>query len=95
MAYIDGLQYARDHPEYAIPAMMRGARLDEPHLAEAAYREYYDIWDPWPVEAAIQTLLDNMDVPAAKTTRPSELIDDRLVRELDRTGWLAEHLRAR
>jgi NitT/TauT family transport system substrate-binding protein len=95
MAYVDGLQYARDYPAEGIAALMRGARLDEPNLAELAYRDYYDIWDPWPSEAAIQTLLDNMDVPAARTTRPAEMIDNRLVRELERSGWLAEHLRPR
>lgn len=94
-AYVDGLQYARDHPEAAVPALMRGARLDDPQLAELAYREYYDIWDPWPSEAAIQTLLDNMEAPTARTVRPAELIDDRLLRDLERSGWLAEHLRAR
>jgi NitT/TauT family transport system substrate-binding protein len=95
MAYVEGLQLARDNPEAGIGAMMRGARLEERELAEAAYREYRDLWDPWPLEAAIQTLLDNMDVPAARTTRPAEMIDDRLLRELHASGWLAEHLKAR
>jgi ABC-type nitrate/sulfonate/bicarbonate transport system substrate-binding protein len=95
MAYVDGLQYARDRPDEGIAALMRGAQLDDRNLAELAYRDYYDLWDPWPSEAAIQTLLDNMDVPAARTTRPAEMIDDRFVRELDGSGWLAEHLRAR
>lgn len=95
MAYVDGLQYARDRPDEGIAALMRGAQLDDRSLAELAYRDYYDLWDPWPSEAAIQTLLDNMDVPAARTTRPAEMIDDRFVRELEGSGWLAEHLRAR
>ena len=73
MAYVEGLQYSRDHPADAIAATMRGARIFSTirDLAELAYREYYPLWDPWLSEAAIQTLLDNMDVPAARTTRPA------------------------
>ena len=95
MAYVEGLQLARDRPDEAIPALMRGARLDDRELAEVAFGEYYDVWDPWLHEAAIQTLLDNMDVPAARTTRPADMQDDRFLRELERSGWLAQHLRAR
>ncbi|HLH23430.1 MAG TPA: ABC transporter substrate-binding protein [Chloroflexota bacterium] len=93
MAYVEGLQYARDHPDAGIGSVMRGAMLDDRDLAELAYREYAPMWDPWLSEAAIQTLLDNMDVPAAHTTRPAEMIDDRFLRELDSSGWLAAHLR--
>jgi NitT/TauT family transport system substrate-binding protein len=95
MAYIDGIQYARDHPDDAIATMMRATNLDDRNLAELAYREYTHIWDPWPSEAGIQTLLDSMEVPAARTTRPADLIDERFLRELEQSGWLAEHLRAR
>ena len=93
MAYVEGLQYARDYPADGITAVMHGGRMDDRELAELAYREYVPLWDPWPSEAAIQTLLDNMDVPAARTARPAEMIDDRLLRELERSGWLAAHLR--
>jgi NitT/TauT family transport system substrate-binding protein len=93
MAYVEGVQYARDHPEEGIAAVMRGAQLDDHDLAELAYREYAPLWDPWLSEAAVQTLLDNMDVPAARTTRPADMLDDRFLRDLERSGWLAAHLR--
>jgi NitT/TauT family transport system substrate-binding protein len=95
MGYVDGIQYARDNPDAAIAATMRGARIDDPKLAELAYLEYREIWDPWPSEPGIQTILDNLEEPAAKTTRPAQMIDDRFMRELERSGWLAEHLRPR
>lgn len=95
MAYIEGIQYARDHPDDAIVTMMRATNIDDRTLAELAYREYTDIWDPWPSEAGIQTLLDAMDVPAARSVRPAELIDDRFLRELEASGWLAQHYRPR
>ncbi|HZS01977.1 MAG TPA: ABC transporter substrate-binding protein [Chloroflexota bacterium] len=93
MAYVEGLQYARDYPEDGIAAVMRNARIDDRSLAELAYREYAPLWDPQLSEAAVQTLLDNMDVPAARTARPAEMMDDRFLRELEASGWLAAHLR--
>jgi NitT/TauT family transport system substrate-binding protein len=94
MTYVEGVKLARERPDDAIAAVMRGARLDDRALAELAYREYYPLWDPWFSEAAVQTLLDNMDVPGARTTRPAELYDDRFMRELERSGWLAANYRA-
>ena len=95
MAYVEGIQYARDYPDAAVAATMRGARIDDRDLAELAYLEYREIWDPWPSEPGIQTLLSSMDDPAARAVRPADMIDDRFMRELERSGWLAEHLRAR
>ncbi|HEY7065438.1 MAG TPA: ABC transporter substrate-binding protein [Chloroflexota bacterium] len=95
MAYVEAVQYARDTPEAAISATMEGARVDDRALAELAYLEYREIWDPWPSEAGVQTILDNLDDPAARTARSADVIDDRFLRELEQSGWLAAHLRAR
>ena len=94
MAYVEGLQAARDHPDESIQTLMRGTQVEDQALATLAYHEYSAIWDPWPSEAGIQTLLDSMDTPAARSIRPAEMIDDRFLRELERSGWLAAHYRA-
>jgi ABC-type nitrate/sulfonate/bicarbonate transport system substrate-binding protein len=93
MTYVEGVKLARERPDDGITAVVRGARLDDRALAELAYREYYPLWDVRLSEAAIQTLLDNMDVPSARTTRPAEMMDDRFLRELDSSGWLAANWR--
>jgi NitT/TauT family transport system substrate-binding protein len=95
MGYIEGIQHARDYPDDAIAATMVASRVDDRNLAELAYLEYRDIWDPWPSEPGIQTILDNLDQPGAKSVRPADLIDERIMRDLERSGWLAQHLRAR
>jgi NitT/TauT family transport system substrate-binding protein len=94
MAYVEGVQAARDRPEEAVLALMRGSQVDDQALATVAYKEYSAIWDPWPSEAGIQTLLDSMDVPAARTVQPADMIDDRFLRELEASGWLAAHYKA-
>ncbi len=91
MAYVEGIQYARDHKAEAIESIMRGTRNDDRAEAESAYDTYRDLWNPWPSEGAIRTVLNNMDEPEAKTARPADMIDDRILRDLDQSGWLAAH----
>jgi NitT/TauT family transport system substrate-binding protein len=92
MGYIDGIRYAREHPSEAVESIVRGTRNPDRAAAEVAYDLYRDLWTPWISEAAIQLLINNLDVPEAKTTRAADMVDDRLVRELAASGWLAEHL---
>lgn len=92
MGYIEGIQYARDHPEQAIDAILRGSRSDNRADAATAYELYRTVWDPWPSEAAIQTVLDNMDPPAPHV-QPADMIDLSILRELEQSGWLAQHYR--
>jgi NitT/TauT family transport system substrate-binding protein len=91
MGYVEGLQYTRDHPAETVESIVRGTRTDNRADAETGYRLYSADWNPWPSEAAIQTVLNNLDVPGAKTARPADLVDDRLMRELEQSGWLAAH----
>jgi ABC-type nitrate/sulfonate/bicarbonate transport system substrate-binding protein len=93
MGYVEGLQYARDNKADAVQSIMKGTRSDDRAEAESAYDTYRDLWNPWPSEGAIVTVLNNLDEPGAKTAKPADMIDDRILRELERTGWLAEHYR--
>jgi NitT/TauT family transport system substrate-binding protein len=93
MAYLEGMQLARDDAALAVEAIMRGSGDGNRQHAEAAYAVYRPVWDPWPAPAGIQGLLDYMDEPEAKAARPEEMIDLGPLRELERSGWLAEHVR--
>ena len=86
MAYLEGMQLARDDPALAVEAIMRGSGDTNRAHAEAAYAVYRPVWDPWPSAAGIQGLLDYMDEPEAKTARPEEMIDLGPLRELERTA---------
>ncbi len=93
MAYLEGMQLARDDPALAIEALMRGSGDNNREHAEAAYAVYRTVWEPWPSPAGLQGLLDYLDEPAAKTARPEDMIDLGPLRELERSGWLAAHVR--
>ena len=62
-------------------------------LAEESYDLYRAIWDVKLSPPAIQKLLDaSDDVPGAKDVKAEQMIDDRLLRDLEASGWLAQHL---
>jgi len=46
---------------------------------------------PYPVVSALQTLLDFMskDLPEAKDADTRRFVDDRFIRELDESGFIA------
>jgi NitT/TauT family transport system substrate-binding protein len=93
MAYVEGIQYARDHKADTVESIIRGTRNEDRGEAESAYDSYRDLWSPWPTEGGIRTVLNNLDEPAAKTARPADMIDDSILRELEQSGWLAANYR--
>ncbi len=93
MAYLEGMQLARDDPALATEAIVQGSGDANRAHAEAAYAVYRPVWEPWPTPAAIQGLLDYLDEPAAKTARPEDMIDLGPMRALEQSGWLAAHVR--
>jgi ABC-type nitrate/sulfonate/bicarbonate transport system substrate-binding protein len=92
MAYVEAVQYARQEPAGTIEAMMRGTRNEDRALAEDAYAMYRKVWDPWPSARALRVLLDSLDVPEARELQPEQLIDAGILRELEASGWLGQHL---
>ncbi len=93
MGYVDAMQAARDNPDQAIDAILRGTRGEDRGEAAESYEVYRDVWNPWPSAPAIATLLKNLDLPDAATVDPNALIDDSILRDLEASGWLAEHYR--
>src|SRR5207249_1489772 len=93
MGYVEAMQTAREDPDLAIAAILRGTRGEDRAEAAEAYEVYRDVWNPWPSAAAIGNLLRNIDLPAARTADPAALIDDSILRELEASGWLAAHYR--
>jgi ABC-type nitrate/sulfonate/bicarbonate transport system substrate-binding protein len=91
MAYVEGIQFARDNPNEAVEAIMKGTRQDSRADAEEAYRLNRDVWNPWPSEEGVQVVLDNSDIPDAKNAVASGILDLSIMRELESSGWLAAH----
>jgi ABC-type nitrate/sulfonate/bicarbonate transport system substrate-binding protein len=92
MGYVDAIQFGRQHRAPTVDTIMRLSDSDDREIAEEAYTTYRAAWTPWVLAPAIQPVLDNSDVPAMRALRAEQLIDDSILRELERSGWLAEHL---
>jgi hypothetical protein len=71
-------------------------QLDDEESVEFNYRYWVEeLTDPpYPPLAAVQTVLDQRaaEIPAARTANPRDFVDDRLLRELDQSGFLRQAL---
>ena len=70
--------------------------IDGDEALESNYRYWLDELDdpPYPPLAAVQTVLDQRaeEIPAARTANPREFVDDRILRELEASGFLRQAL---
>jgi ABC-type nitrate/sulfonate/bicarbonate transport system substrate-binding protein len=92
MGYVEAIEFSRRQPAATIDSLMRGTRSENRADAEEAYQVYRAVWDPGLSAKAMQTLLDNTDVPGANELQPEQVFDRRILRELEASGWLAQHL---
>jgi NitT/TauT family transport system substrate-binding protein len=97
-AYIEGMHRYRTDREFTIEVQAEYSGITDRSIAE----ETYDLTQPgmppvpYPVVSALQTLLDFMakEVPEAKMADARRFVDDRFVRELDESGFIASLSRA-
>ena len=91
-AYVEGMHRYRSDREFTIGVQAEYSGIADRTVAEATY----DLTRPgmprvpYPVVAALQTLLDFMskELPEAKNADAGRFVDDRYVRELDESGFI-------
>lgn len=92
-AYLEGMHRYRTDREFTIQVQAEYSGIEDRSVAEATY----DLTRPgmpavpYPVVSALQTLLDFMakEVPQARNADANQFIDDRFIRELDESGFIA------
>jgi ABC-type nitrate/sulfonate/bicarbonate transport system substrate-binding protein len=92
-AYVEGMQRYRTDRDFTIDVQADYSGIEDRSVAE----ETYDLTQPgmpsmpYPVVAALQTLLDFMalDLPEAKNADARQFVDDRYIRELEEDGFIA------
>lgn len=91
-AHIHAVEIIRRDKELAKRLLAEGTNTDDADLLERSYQLYVaDLQDvPYPSPEAIQGALDVLASakPEARAARPSDFYDDRLVRELDESGFI-------
>jgi NitT/TauT family transport system substrate-binding protein len=83
------------------PALAKRLLRTELQIEEADALEFnYQYWleeladPPYPPIAAVQTVLDQRadEIPAARTANPRDFVDDRVLRELEASGFMRQAL---
>ena len=92
-AYVEGMHRYRTDREFTVDVQADYSGIADRTIAE----ETYDLTQPgmprapYPVVAALQTLLDFManELPQAKGAEARRFVDDRFIRELEDNGFIA------
>ena len=97
-AYIEGAVRGMKDKAFAMKSMGKYFRTDDHEVLEETYEMVIkNGFNVPPYPAGIQSLLLELEktVPKAKTAKPEEFADSRLVRELDQSGFIKSLLVAR
>ena len=95
-AYVAGIHYGKTHKEESMRITARYMKLDV-NKDRASLEETYNIFiqdvvqrKPYPSLEGIQRVLDQIaeSDPKAKTAKPEQFVDTRLLSELDRSGFI-------
>jgi NitT/TauT family transport system substrate-binding protein len=92
-AYAEGMHRYRTDREFTVGVQAEYSGIADRSVAE----ETYDLTQPgmpsvpYPVVSSLQTLLDFMgkELPEAKNADARRFVDDRFIRELDESGFIA------
>jgi ABC-type nitrate/sulfonate/bicarbonate transport system substrate-binding protein len=92
-AYVEGMNRYRTDRQFTVGVQAEYSGIADRSVAE----ETYDLTQPgmpsipYPVVASLQTLLDFMakELPEAKDADARRFVDDRFMRELDESGFIA------
>jgi NitT/TauT family transport system substrate-binding protein len=91
-AYVEGIHYFRTNREGSIKALQkffRGATLEQTAFM---YDDQREVIDPLPIpsDEALQGELDRETDPKAKSFKPADFMDMSILREIEKSGFLAE-----
>ena len=93
-AIIEGIHMVKNNPEPSISALRKYLKIDDREALEEVYRLYKELYQPipHPSPAAIQTQLTWMGEkdPRAKAAKPEQFIDDSILREIEKSGFVAK-----
>jgi NitT/TauT family transport system substrate-binding protein len=89
-AYLEGIKVARADADFTKQMIAKYTKTNDSKDLENSYQTFLPAWERLPVvpPAAVQTMLNFANHPAAKTTKPESLIDNSLLLELGKSGFV-------
>ena len=89
-AYLEGIKISRTDPELAKQVIGKYTKTTDTADLDDSYKTFLAAWERLPVvpPAAVQTMLDFATNPKAKTAKPESLIDNSILNELGKSGFV-------
>lgn len=91
---VESAHYARKNPEATKKTMTQHLKTQDPEILEATYRNFLGTTDysAQPNLDGVRNAIDEVAgrVPAAKSKRPEEFVDTRLLKELEKEGFFKQ-----
>lgn len=90
--YIEGIKVARSNPEETKRIVGKYTKITGQEDLEETYRTFVGAWEkvPYVSSAAVQTILNFSTSPNAKTAKPEQFIDNSIIEELERSGFISQ-----
>ncbi|MBI2998094.1 MAG: ABC transporter substrate-binding protein [Deltaproteobacteria bacterium] len=90
--YIEGIKVAQSNAEEAMAVIGKYTKTTDREDLEETYRTFAKVWEkvPYVSAGAVQTNLNFAKSPAAKTAKPETFIDNSILAELERSGFIKQ-----
>ena len=91
-AYLEGIKISRTDPEYTKQIIGKYTKTTDLADLENSYQTFLPAWERLPLVpgAAVQTMLNFATHPGAKTAKPEAFIDNSILAEIDKSGFVAK-----
>ena len=89
-AYLEGIKIARTEADYAKQIIGKYTKTTDANDLEDSYQTFLPAWERLPVvpAAAVQTMLNFASHPGAKTAKPETFIDNSILAEIGKSGFV-------
>ena len=88
--YIEGIKVARNDPELTKQIIAKYTKTDDKADLDDSYKTNASAWEraPYVSLPAVQTMLDFANHPAGKKSKPEQFVDNSVVAELEKSGFI-------
>ena len=88
--YMAGIKFARTNPEETKRVIGKYTKTTDQEDLQETYQTFIKVWErvPYVSAAAVQNVLNFAKHPAAKTAKPEQFIDNSILAELERSGFV-------
>jgi NitT/TauT family transport system substrate-binding protein len=91
-AFVEGIHFMKTQRVESMKSIATFMRLQDPRWLEETYQQYTRLISrvPYPTAAGVRTILDDLaaKTPKARSAKPEDFIEPRLVKELDDAGLI-------